>query len=83
MKQKGFTLVEILIVVAILGLLAAIAIPNFQRAKANTEMRQKLGEEFNAADISVFCKEQNQDESLFYKSEVLQERFRQWKKKNL
>ena len=37
MKKSGFTLVEIMIVVAIIGLLAAIAIPSFVKARTTSQ----------------------------------------------
>ncbi len=38
LKKKGFTLVEIMIVVAIIAILAAVAIPNFVRYRKTSQM---------------------------------------------
>jgi type IV pilus assembly protein PilA len=42
--QKGFTLIELMIVVAIVGILSAVALPNFLGARAAASAGARVGE---------------------------------------
>ena len=56
MNKKGFTLIELMIVVAIIGILAAIAIPNFLKFQAKakqSEAKTNLGAIY-VAQLSYF-----------------------------
>jgi prepilin-type N-terminal cleavage/methylation domain len=46
-KKLGFSLIEILVAVVIIGLLATIVVPNLRRSKGN-DARDKFVSELNA-----------------------------------
>ena len=57
-NQKGFTLIELMIVIAIIGILAAIAIPQFSKYRAKSYNTASLSDIKNVkTDLEAYYAE--------------------------
>lgn len=62
--KRGFTVVELLIVIYIIALLSAIAIPSFLISKEESERKKKVANEFALEEKSILLAEISQKVEL-------------------
>ena len=61
--QQGFTLIELMIVVAIIGILAAVAIPQYQNYVSKSQVSRVMGEVGALRTVVETCLMEGKDDS--------------------
>lgn len=67
-RKKGFTLVELIIVVAVIAILAAVAIPNFLAVQAQAKKGVDIANASTIAGVINTYNAMQQDSSKWYKT---------------